>query len=393
MLRLCSVFEPRCDDVGPAQAEFDPIGGMQNHTANLVRALDRRGVTQTVVTSRLGGPAGCTSLGQHAEIHRTGLPIRSLRQLWAACGVLQALRAERVDLVHAHQGEDIATLPLALAAARYHGCPLVVTLHTSVGLTVPSRGVKLAVLHRAGGPVEGSILGRSDAVIALTEATASRLGAVRARTTVIPSGVEPDRFDASPAALLEHISGPRILFLGRLARQKDVPTLIQAFGRLIHIASLIVIGDGPHRSAVDAEIAALPLAVRERVHRFDFQPHERVPSLLAAADLLVLPSIYEEMGSILVEAMQAGLPVVATRVGGIPHVVEDGETGLLVPPRDAAALGDAIDALLGDPERRASMRLCALTRAGRYDWNTLAERVLDVYGAAIAVRGRHIRAP
>jgi 2-deoxystreptamine N-acetyl-D-glucosaminyltransferase/2-deoxystreptamine glucosyltransferase len=405
VLRLASVFEPPVTD-GPAAAEqvqaqaaFDPIGGMQNHTALLTRALDTRGVRQTVVTSRLGGPVSATPLGRHGRIHRVGLPIRRLRQAWAASALPVVLRAARsgsadgpgpVDVVHAHQGEDLAALPLAVLAARRFDCPLVVTLHCSVRLTLAASGPKLAAVRAVGGPLESAALRAADSVIALTPATADRLGPVRGRTVVIPSGADPGRFPAPPSPLLAGVPGPVVLYLGRLARQKSVPTLVEAFGRMTIPAadppSLVIVGDGPDAPRVDHAVAALPTEVRARVHRFGFRPHDEVPALLAAADLLVLPSIYEEMGSILVEALSAGVPVVASRVGGIPQVVRDGVTGLLVPPEDPAALAAAVGALLTDPARRQQMRTASLDAARRYDWTELSTEVLGVYEAARASR-------
>jgi 2-deoxystreptamine N-acetyl-D-glucosaminyltransferase/2-deoxystreptamine glucosyltransferase len=101
--------------------------------------------------------------------------------------------------------------------------------------------------------------------------------------------------------------------------------------------------------------------------------------VLASLDLLVLPSQYEEMGSVLVEAMVAGLPVVATDVGGIPEVVRHGETGLLVPPGDVAALAAALDRVVADPVLRARLADGARRRSQQYSWPVLAARVSAVY--------------
>jgi glycosyltransferase involved in cell wall biosynthesis len=381
VLRLCSVFEPG-DAAVVRRARFDPIGGMQNHTANLTRELDRRGVHQTVVTSRLGGRTGRQRFGASAEIVRVGLPIRRLRQAWAPLALPHALGAAP-DLVHAHQGEDLAVLPLAVLAARRFACPLVVTLHTSLH-TSPSATARMRLLRLFGAPLESSVVRRADGVIVLTgrAARAWNLPAV----TVIPSGVEDGPYPSEPGDLLADVPGPRILYLGRLAAQKDVPTLVRAFGRLTSPASLCIVGDGPERPAVERAVAALPAAARERVHLSGFEPHDRVPGLLAAADLLVLPSIYEEMGSVLAEAMRAGVPVVASRVGGIPEVVVEGTTGLLVPPGDDAGFAAAIDRLLRDDAERAAMGAAALARAERYRWPELAGQVLEVYRAAEARR-------
>lgn len=386
VLRLCSVYEP-CDETVVGRAGFDPIGGMQNHTANLTRELDRRGLAQTVVTSRLGGPTGRTPLGEHGEVVRVGLPMRRLRQAWAVAAlpvVLPLIRHEPPDIVHVHQGEDLAALPLGLAAAGRARCPLVVTLHTSVGVSVPALSPKLALLHVVGGLIERGAIGRAEAVIALTATTAAKLRGVDVH--VIPSGVSDADFPAPPSPLLTEMPGRRVVYVGRLAVQKDVPTLVRAFGRLRTDASLCIVGDGPDRPAVERAIAALPVALQRRVHLFGFRPHEDVAGILAAADILVLPSIYEEMGSVLTEAMAAGVPVVASRVGGIPDVVVDGVTGRLVPPRDAERFAAAIDEVLADPAQRSQMAGAARNRAASYSWRALAGQVLAVYSEAIARR-------
>ncbi len=366
-----------------ARASYDPIGGMQNHTGTLTRELDARGVRQTVVTSRLGGPTGRVRLGRCTEVVRVGLPTRRFRQCWAPAALRHVLAAGP-DLVHVHQGEDVAALPLGLAAARRAGCPLVVTLHTSVAVSVPRTGLRLSALHTVGAPVERLAVRHADAVIALTRTTSDRLS--RDDVVVIPSGVEPGAYPAPESALLAGLPRPRVGYVGRLATQKDVPTLVRAFGRMRTPATLCLVGDGPERPAVERAVAALPSDVRARVHAVGFRPHDEVAGLLAGVDVMVLPSVYEEMGSVLVEAMRAGVPVVASRVGGIPDVVVDGVTGVLVPPRDDVAFAAALDDLLTDPGRRAAMTAAALDRAADYAWPRLAERVLGVYRAALAAR-------
>ena len=183
VLRLCSVFEPARTPGGSAvegrAARFDPIGGMQNHTAALTRCLDAQGYGQTVATSRLAGRRGVVPMGRAAVVHRTGLPLPRLRQLWALDALRVVLRrpARPVDVVHAHQGEDLATLVLARAAAARHRCPLVVTVHCSVGHTLAGRTLHVRLLRAVGGWIERTTLRRADAVVVLTERTAAALRA------------------------------------------------------------------------------------------------------------------------------------------------------------------------------------------------------------------------
>lgn len=379
VLRLCSVFEPAPGDLRAA-ARYDPIGGMQNHAATLTRCLDDRGVVQTVVTSRLGGPVGRTSVGRYAEVRRVGVRLRRLRQLWGLAALPHVLRPGRpVDVVHAHQGEDVATLLLGLLAAGVHRCPLVVTVHASVRFTVRGRSPRALLLRTVGAAVETLALRRAAAVIVLarrTEALLRRAGLPRGTLHVIPSGFDPALF-AGPHADAFDLPRPRLGYVGRLAVAKRPDLLVAAFGRVDGEASLVVVGNGPLRERVEALARRSPAS--DRITLTGFVDHDCVPGVLASLDVLVLPSDYEELGSVLTEAMAAGLPVVATRVGGIPEVVEDGVTGLLVPPGDVDALADAVERLVADPALRHRMADQARARSGRWSWPELAGRVARVY--------------
>ncbi|MGY1836929.1 glycosyltransferase [Blastococcus sp. SYSU DS0510] len=393
VLRLCSVFEPLPDpgrgpdaELDGRTARFDPIGGMQNHTAALTRCLDAQGVAQTVLTSRLAGPRGTSRLGDGARVVRVGLPVRFLRQCWAVAALPAALRRRvGVDVVHVHQGEDLAVLPLARLAARRHGCPLVVTVHCSVRHTMRGRGLRARLLHRLGGAVERAALRRADAVVVLTARARGGLladGVAEDRVHVIPSGFDPalfrppaDRPGSRPTG------GLRIGYVGRLAPQKRPDLVVRAFGRMAEPAQLVVVGDGPERPRVESLVARSP--ARDRIRLSGFVPHDAVPGVLEGLDVLVLPSAYEEMGSVLVEAMAAGLPVVASDVGGIPEVVRDGETGLLVPPGDVAALAAALDRLVADDRLRGRLARAARWRAAAYAWPELSSRVAGVYAAVL----------
>ena len=154
--------------------------------------------------------------------------------------------------------------------------------------------------------------------------------------------------------------------------------MVAAAGLLKHPSvQVLLVGDGPERKALERQ--ARRLGVGDRVRFEGFVVHERLPALLAHADLLVLPSLYEELGTVLLEAMQAGLPIIASKTGGIPDVIEDGGNGLLVPPGEPEALARAIDRLLADRDLARRLSEGAQERAKDYDWEVLAERVLRVY--------------
>ena len=389
VLRLTSVFEPAPAVLDAGSARFDPIGGMQNHTAALTRCLDARGLDQTVLTSRLAAPTGSAPLGKRAVVRRTGLRTTRLRQLWALCALPHALAPGRgrgrVDLVHGHQGEDIATLALGVLAAAVHRCPLLVTLHCSVRHTFTGGSPKARFLRLVGGAVERAAVRRAAAVIVLVPRTAESLredGVAEEKVHVLPSGFEPALFERPTDDVFPEVPRPRVGYVGRLAEQKRPDLLVEAFGDLTATASLVVVGDGPLRARVEAAVRRS--AARDRITLHGFVPHDQVPAVLRSLDLLVLPSVYEEMGSVLAEAMACGLPVVASDVGGIPDVVRDGETGILVPPGDVAALTKAVDEVLGDAAVARRLGDEARRQSARYSWPGLAERVADLYAAALA---------
>jgi glycogen(starch) synthase len=382
VLRLCSVHRLDGDHPPDRVARFDGVGGMQNHTAVLTRELARRGVEQTVLTARSCGPRGTERPVDGVTVHRLGAPFPRFRQLWA----LDAARVApgiRPDLVHVHQGEDVAALPLGAALAARAGVPLVVTVHCSVTNTMRPSEPRQHATRIGGALAERAVLPRAAAVITLTGAAARHLAGAIApdRTHVIPSGVDVDAIQRPRRDPLPDVGRPRVLYVGRLAPQKSVGTLLDAIDLLPTPAQLIVVGTGPDEPALRQRAAASPRAADIRF--VGPVPHRDVPAHLQHADVLVLPSRYEELGSVLLEASAAGLPAVASRVGGIPDAVVDGGTGLLATPGDARSFADAIERLLTDVAFRRRCAVGAAAQAERYDWAVLGDRVTEVYARVL----------
>jgi glycosyltransferase involved in cell wall biosynthesis len=285
-----------------------------------------------------------------------GMAANLRRRPWAAplmlLSMLRAVRraARGADLVHAHW-------LLTAAVARFAGRPFVVTLHGS-GSAGRLSDVELAC--RAPRLVR-ALLRPARALIAVSETVAAAVRAAGVENVVvIPNGVRiPD--EVGPPA-----EPPEVLYVGRLSPEKNLDTLVEALGD----QNLVVAGDGPLRALVPHALGAVP--------------HAEVELLLGRASVVVAPCEREGFGLAAAEAMAFGRPVVAAAGGGLLELVADGETGLLVPPRDAVALREAVLRLLADPELRDRLGRAARERAReRLGWDMVIERTLEVYRQAV----------
>ena len=275
------------------------------------------------------------------------------RRPWLApllvVSMILALRraATRKDLVHAHW---LAAGAICVLARRR----FVLTLH---GSGTAGRFADLELARRRPRLV-GWVVRRAEVVIAVSEALAEaarRCGARDVRT--IPNGV------AIPATAGREADPPEILFAGRLSPEKGIEELVAA----THGMNLVVAGDGPLRHLVPDALG--------------FVPHEELERLYDRAAVVVLPSYREGLPLCVLEAMAHGRPVVATRVGGIPELVEDGVTGFLVEPGDVAGLRAALERVLADPMLRRRMGREARKRVTeRCSWDRVIAATLESYG-------------
>ncbi len=284
----------------------------------------------------------------------------------AARWMRRAILANDVEIVHAHTAHAVA---LAAMAVRRTPARMVLTRRTAFRLRA--------------NPFTRWKYRRASAMIAISERVKEMLvvgGMSQATIEVIPSGVPMDR-EVVPGSRVElgvSMDAPLTVLVGALAREKDPLTFVRAVAvareRVATLRALIV-GDGPLRAAVESEVEELGLSDTLRLtgHRTD------ADSLIAAADLLVLCSREEGLGSVLLDAMALGKPVVATDAGGIPEIVVPGETGLLVPVGDHRAMGNAIARVLADRELAARLAEGARARAPRYSMAEVVARTAALY--------------
>ncbi len=186
-----------------------------------------------------------------------------------------------------------------------------------------------------------------------------------------------ERYGVDPAR-------PSVIFVGRITRQKGVPVLLRAAAGLDPAAQLVLCAGQPDTPELAAEVEGLVAELRAArsgvIWIPEMLPKRAVIQLLSHATVFACPSLYEPLGIVNLEAMACGTAVVGSAVGGIPEVVRDGETGLLVPPGDPAALAEAINVLVGDAERAAAMGRAGRDRAvAEFGWPQVAAQTVALY--------------
>jgi glycogen synthase len=386
VLRLCSVFEAPVASLRRS-ATFDVVGGMQVHTARLTAALDGLGVEQTVLTAYRPFAPRTERIGLRSTVHRVGFPVRHLRQLFGVAAVPRVRGAGRPDLVHVHLGEDLAIVPLARWAAARAGVPLVATVHCSLGHTLAAHDLRSASLRVIGGPLQIRLLRNADAVLALTDRAVELLaasGVARSRLRSVSLGIEDDPARSSPRPSEMADGRSWVVYAGRLVREKGVRELVEAVGRIPEVG-LVVVGDGPDRAGLQAAAGRLAAG---RVRFVGPRVNAEVQPYLRHADVVVLPSWFEERGRVLLEAMAAGTPVIAARSGGTVASVRDGENGLVVPPRAPEALAAAIRRVISDEGLAAALAAGGRATAATQTVSALADDTLDTYRAVLGAKGR-----
>lgn len=287
-------------------------------------------------------------------------------------GWLTELRRRTADVIHVHLPSPLAEMG---CLARLPRAPVVATFHADI-----SRNPGVARWYL---PVQHRFLARADRLVVGSRTladTSPTLAAHRERLTVIPYGVDPEEWPAAPEAVeaIRRTHGhPIVLFLGRLVVYKGVDVLMQAMASVD--ATLLVVGDGPARPALEA---ATP-GGRDNVRFLGNVSNEYRSAYYRAADIFVLPAVSraESFGIAMLEAMAHGTPAISTEVGtGTSWVNLHGETGLVVPPCDPHRLAAAITALLSDDGLRKMLGVAAAARArDHFSKQAMVERLSALY--------------
>jgi glycosyltransferase involved in cell wall biosynthesis len=375
------------NSVGPprvlAVIDWLEVGGAQRHLLALASGLWRDGCEVIVATS---GQEFLTGAFQQAGIPVLSLARRPIKHRFSpvfATRLAWLARRGGFDLIHAHlHSASVA----AAMAARASGLPLVLTHH--------SMNTWRTGWHRALGHWADR---QADAVIAVATNLAAAADGHGARVRIIPNGVEPPSSLVVPveiAATRIRLGIPTeayvISYVGRFTADKNPFLFIEAAARVAArcpTAYFVMLGDGPLRTSVEAHARAVQLDGRVLFAGFQADAAAFHP----VADVLALPSNSEGAPLVVLEAMAAGRPVVATAVGDVPRQIVHGKTGLVVPPGDARGLADAL-LLLADPALRARFGTAGRERV--LSGFTVAHclgQTAEVYREVLARRGRAIR--
>ncbi len=330
-------------------------GGGEVQVLGLVTRQHAAGL-DVALAAHPGGPLATRAAA--AGVPTVALAVRN--HVDALAGWRLRRLARRADVVHFHTARAHALAPwlVGLRARR------IVTRRMDY---VPRGGPLVRLLYTRG----------VDAVIAISDGVRAALiaaGVPAARIAVVPSGVDLDRVAAPPGGrdvvrreLGVGDADVLVVAIGGLERRKGFDVLIDAIAAVHAPVRLAIAGDGGQRRALAAQGAARGVQLTLLGFR------EEIASLLAAADIVAVPSRAEGLGIAALEAMAAARPVVASAVGGLPEAVEDGVTGMLVPAEDPAALASAIERLAGSPEARRTMGHAASARVrARFSLDAMA---------------------
>ena len=292
----------------------------------------------------------------------------------AVVQVARYLHRQQIQVIHTHSTEAgvigrwaamLARTPIVLH--EIHGDPITEDRH-------PVLNAFILIMERISASVATRIIVKSKRIQQLF---VNRRIAKEDRYELIYHGVDLERFKKEkPAPLPESDRELKLLFVGRLQDGKGLFDLIEAFGKLEgHDVDLLIAGDGPLKSELDKEIAERGL--EQSIHLLGYR--EDVPELLAASDVLVLPSYREGTPRVISEALASKTPVVSTRIAGIPEQVSHGECGLLIDPGDVDALVNALSRLLDSEELRQKMSQACQSQVERFSIEREQREIAQLY--------------
>ena len=378
-------------------------GGVERHVREVALRQRRDGIDAQVLTSDLFTEIPWARLPPEVqEVQQTseGIPVRH-HHAYALSddlhypflpGLYFDIRRIRPDIVHVHTYGTYQGFS-ALFGEALSGIPYVMTAHYHPTWSIWGGEGRKRLRRTYDRFLASSVLNHAARLIVQTHEEERLLREVEPKlppVAIVPPGYTPLPAPLGGAEAFREryqVPGPYLLFVGRLASNKGLDVLLQAFERLVRAhpeLTLVVVGeDGGVRDETISRAASLGL--ERKVRMVGFLEDERLlSSTYRDAELLVLPSEYEAFGLVLLESMAQGRPVVSTKVGGIPEVVDDGKNGILVPPRDPVALEGAMQRLIED--RSLSSKMGDYGRnhtVPMYTWELVVSSLDQIYSEVL----------
>jgi glycosyltransferase involved in cell wall biosynthesis len=391
--------------------EYPPhsFGGVGSHVFNLARCLVERGVRCAVLSPGPGESESTSGGVTHFTTpisEAAGFKLLSFAARVPGC-LDRVRRSFDFDIVHSHFS------PCAFVGRRsLGGARLVETAHgthwgelaalSPLSRLTPREVVGKYTVYPVLSLLDLLCYRKASAIIAvspLARTEVSRYGrGFLDKTVVIPNGIVLSEFGPAAPRPRRGDAALRCLCVAFMQARKGLEYLLEACALLAADGALVaagdpgggagvgvtIVGDGPHFLRLKAK--ARDLGVSDLVRFAGRLDRTSLRQEFASADAFVLPSLWEGQGIVFLEAMAAGLPIVATRIPGVEGTLEHGANALLVPPRDSAALARAMLELARDPELRARLASEGLARVKRYDWNQLVEEVVSLYASVLGGR-------
>ena len=355
---------------------------MQVHIGQLSHHLRERGHDVLVLApgARPGFSDGARIVGRPYPVRVNGSVARLCFSRRSSQVVRKALEVFRPDVIHVH---DPLTPSTSMLGVIHKNAPVVATFHSYF-----ARDHFEGRVYSLLAPLLRPIWRKVDRRLAVSEAArysvCSRMGHVP--VDIVPNGADVDVFAGATAAQLP--PGRRLLFVGRLEPRKGFPVAVRAFAALASQypdLQLVVVGDGEQRDAINE----LPAQIKARVHMLGRVTYEALPTYHRAADIFISPATgSESFGIVLVEAMAAGLPLVASDIAGYREVVRHNREGLLVRPSDHTALANGVRQLLDNPDLARSLGANGARRAISFSWDCIIDRLEERYDQLVEPRRR-----
>ena len=353
------------------------LAGTEIATYNIAKYLARKGHEVHVITSWDEGLPN-ESFEEGFYVHRIRVPrLRIGGYTLHALRELLLIKELSPDIVHA---QSIPRGTACVLARKLFGIPCVVW----------GRGSDVYLPWRFKEVLSKFVLRNADALIALTghmkQKMIELLGKERCDIFVIPNGIDYEFFSSYLGKQGSVTSEPGnnkkvVLYVGRLDPVKGVRYLVQAMGILrdrgLRNAKLLIVGDGSEKKYLEELVKKLGL--EDYVVFAGKVSHEKIPEYMALADVFVLPSLSEGFPTVVLEAMAMGLPVIASRVGGLPWIIKDGDNGFLVEPRNPHEIAEKITFLLINDDLRTYISRRNIEKAREYSWENIVKKLEKVY--------------